>query len=36
MTHLLLRLRSALILLRHDRLPLGAAWRKAGEIWSRS
>lgn len=33
LTHLYLRLRSTLILLRHDRMPLGAAWRRAGEIW---
>lgn len=33
LTHLYLRLRSTLILLRHDRMPLGKAWVKAGEIW---
>lgn len=36
LTHFLLRLRSTLILLRHDRLPLGKAWRRAGEIWRAS
>jgi hypothetical protein len=36
MLNLLLRLRSTLILLRHDRMPLGAAWRRAGEIWRKN
>lgn len=33
LTHLYLRLRSTLILLRHDRMPLGKAWKRAKEIW---